>query len=191
VILFLCSNETFLKDLNHKITFSSQISFCSVQTLSCDLRLQAISCRLSRPHAQGRPLGGASVALAPAAEFEGAPKRRSPTGHTLIRSTVAWWFPHLQTKKVAKNLKKNLIVLALAYCEVFWCLHMYIHDILCLLLQILFVAALDIKTRNVPTVSWINSLSQYCKASHFFANFYVWGEGGAKKAVTDRPHINT
>jgi hypothetical protein len=45
------------------------------------------------------------------------------------------------------------------------------------LLQILLVAALDIKTRDVPTVSSVNSLlSQYCKASHFFfANFYVWG----------------
>jgi hypothetical protein len=39
---------------------------------------------------QGRPLGGASGALAPGADFEGAPKRRSSTGHTLIRSTVAW-----------------------------------------------------------------------------------------------------
>jgi hypothetical protein len=39
---------------------------------------------------QGRPLGGASGTLAPGADFEGAPKRRSPTGHTLIRSTVAW-----------------------------------------------------------------------------------------------------
>jgi hypothetical protein len=38
---------------------------------------------------QGRPLGGASGALAPGADFEGAPKRQSPTGHTLIRSTVA------------------------------------------------------------------------------------------------------
>jgi hypothetical protein len=37
---------------------------------------------------QGRPLGGGG--LAPGADFEGAPKRRSPTGHTLIRSTVAW-----------------------------------------------------------------------------------------------------
>jgi hypothetical protein len=39
---------------------------------------------------QGRPLGGASGALAPGADFEGAPKRGSHTGHTLIRSTVAW-----------------------------------------------------------------------------------------------------
>jgi hypothetical protein len=47
------------------------------------------------------------------------------------------------------------------------------------LLQILLVAALDIKTRDVPTVSSINSLlSQYCKASHFFANCYVPGGGG-------------
>jgi hypothetical protein len=38
---------------------------------------------------QGRPLGGASGTLAPGADFEGAPKRQSPTGHTLIRSTVA------------------------------------------------------------------------------------------------------
>jgi hypothetical protein len=35
---------------------------------------------------QGRPLGGASGALVPGADFEGAPKG----GHTLIRSTVAW-----------------------------------------------------------------------------------------------------
>jgi hypothetical protein len=41
-------------------------------------------------HAQGWPLGGASGALAPGADFEGAPKRRSPTSHTLIHSTVAW-----------------------------------------------------------------------------------------------------
>jgi hypothetical protein len=39
---------------------------------------------------QCRPLGGASGALAPGTDFEGAPKRRSPTGHTLIRSIVAW-----------------------------------------------------------------------------------------------------
>jgi hypothetical protein len=41
----------------------------------------------------------------------------------------------------------------------------------------LFIAALDIKTRDESTVSSINSLlSQYCKALHFFfANFYVWG----------------
>jgi hypothetical protein len=46
------------------------------------------------------------------------------------------------------------------------------------LLQILLVAALDIKTRDVPTVSSVNSLlSQYCKALLFFvvANFYVRG----------------
>jgi hypothetical protein len=41
-------------------------------------------------YCQGWPLGGASRALAPGADFEGAPKRRSPPGHTLIRSTVAW-----------------------------------------------------------------------------------------------------
>jgi hypothetical protein len=35
-------------------------------------------------------LGGASGALAPGADFEGAPKKRAPTGHTLIRNTVAW-----------------------------------------------------------------------------------------------------
>jgi hypothetical protein len=39
---------------------------------------------------QGRPVCGAIGALAPGADFEGAPKRRSPTGHTLIGSTVAW-----------------------------------------------------------------------------------------------------
>jgi hypothetical protein len=58
--------------------------------------------------------------------------------------------------------------------------YVYSRYALCLLLQILLVAALDIKTRDVPTVSSVNSLlSQYCKASHIFANFYVWG-GGAQ-----------
>jgi hypothetical protein len=58
--------------------------------------------------------------------------------------------------------------------------YVYSRYALCLLLQILFVAALDIKTSDVPTVSSVNSLlSQYCKASQFFfANFYV-GVGGA------------
>jgi hypothetical protein len=56
-------------------------------------------------HNQGRSLGGASGDLAPGADFEGAPKKQSPTGHTLIRSIVqvAWWFPHLQMKRVAKD----------------------------------------------------------------------------------------
>jgi hypothetical protein len=35
-------------------------------------------------------LGGASGAFAPGADFEGAPKKQSPTDHTLIRNTVAW-----------------------------------------------------------------------------------------------------
>jgi hypothetical protein len=53
-------------------------------------------------------------------------------------------------KRVAKEFFFNLVVLALAYSDVFWCLHMYIHVMLvCLLLQILLVAALDIKTCDV------------------------------------------
>jgi hypothetical protein len=56
--------------------------------------------------------------------------------------------------------------------------YVYSSYTLCLLLQILLVAALDIKTRDTPTVRSINLLlSQYCKASHFFANFYVLGGG--------------
>jgi hypothetical protein len=128
---------------------------------------------------QGQPLGGASGALAQGADFEGAPKRQSPTGHTLIRSTVAWWFPHFQTKGVAKDFffKFGCIGFSL-----FWCIlafkYEYSRYALCLLLQILLVAVLDIKTRDVSTVSSINSLlSQYCKASLFFANFYIWGGG--------------
>jgi hypothetical protein len=50
-------------------------------------------CEKSRPHrdsipgpsSQGRPLGGASGALAPGADFEGAPKRQSPTGQYVAR----------------------------------------------------------------------------------------------------------
>jgi hypothetical protein len=58
--------------------------------------------------------------------------------------------------------------------------YVYSRYALCLLLQILLVAALDIKTRDVPTVSSINLLLlQYCKASHFFANCYVFWVGGA------------
>jgi hypothetical protein len=44
----------------------------------------------------------------------------------------------------------------------------------------LLVAALDIKTRDVLTVSSINSLlSQDIKVSHFFANLCIEGGGGA------------
>jgi hypothetical protein len=131
-------------------------------------------------HSQGQPLGGASGALVPGADFEGAPKRQSPTGHTLIHSSLAWWFPHLQKKRVAKEfLKFGCIGFSL-----FWCVlaftYVYSCYALCLLLQILFVAALDIKTRDVPTVSPINSLlSQYCKASHFFLQIFMYWERGA------------
>jgi hypothetical protein len=49
---------------------------------------------------------------------------------------------------------------------------------LCLLLQILFVAALDIKTRDVPTITSINTLlSQYCKALYFLQIFMHGGRG--------------
>jgi hypothetical protein len=60
------------------------------------------------------------------------------------------------------------------------------------LLQILFVAALDIKTRDEPTVSSINSLlSQYCKASKFcFANILCAGvEGGGAPTVRFAPVV--
>jgi hypothetical protein len=78
-------------------------------------------------------------------------------------------------EKSRKGFFVNLVVLALAYSDVFWCLHMYVHVMLYVfLLQILFVVTLDIKTRDTPTVSSVNSLlSQYCKTLHFFANFYV------------------
>jgi hypothetical protein len=54
--------------------------------------------------------------------------------------------------------------------------YVYSRYALCLLLQILLVAALDLKSRDVPTVSSINSLmSQYLKVSHCLSNFYVEG----------------
>jgi hypothetical protein len=54
----------------------------------------------------------------------------------------------------------------------------YSGSALCLLLQILFVAALDIKTRDVPTVRSINSLLlQYCKSFPFLKIFMYWGAG--------------
>jgi hypothetical protein len=49
---------------------------------------------------------GRAGSLPRALTLRGAPKRQSPTGHTLIRSTVAWWFSHFQTKRVAKNFFK-------------------------------------------------------------------------------------
>jgi hypothetical protein len=131
-------------------------------------------------HMQGRPLGGVNGALALGADLEGAPKRQSPTGHTLICSTLAWWFSHLQTKRVAKNFFK----IGCIGFSLFWCVlaFTYVHSryALCLLLQILLVAALDINTRDIPTVSPINSLlSQYCKASHYFFQIFMSGGGGA------------
>jgi hypothetical protein len=82
-------------------------------------------------------------------------------GHTLISSTVAWWFPHLQMKRVAKDFFFNLVVLALAYSDVFWCLHMYIH----VMVYVYFCK--------------YSLLSKYCKASHFFCKFWcVLGGGG-------------
>jgi hypothetical protein len=94
---------------------------------------------------------------------------------------MSWRFPHLQTKRVAKIFFKFCCI----GFSLFWCVlvftYVYSRYALCLLLQILLVAVLDVKTRDVLTVSSINSfLSQNCKATHiFFANFYVWGGGGA------------
>jgi hypothetical protein len=68
---------------------------------------------------QGRPVGGASGALAPGADFEGAPQRRSQTGHKLIRSTVAWRFKRKESQR--NFFFFNLVVLPLAYSDVFWC----------------------------------------------------------------------
>jgi hypothetical protein len=85
-------------------------------------------------------------------------------------------------EKVAKDfLKFGFIGFSL-----FWCVlaftYVYSRYALCLLLQMLFVSALDIKTRDAPTVSLIISLlSQYCKASLLFANFYV--RGGANYSL--------
>jgi hypothetical protein len=68
--------------------------------------------------------------------------------------------------------------------------YVYLRYALRLLLQILFVDALDIKMRDAHTVSSINSLlSQYCKTSHFFANFYVWGPGGGAPTVRFAPVV--
>jgi hypothetical protein len=67
--------------------------------------------------------------------------------------------------------------------------YVYSHYTLCLLLQILFVSTLDIKTRDVPTVSSINSLlSQYCKASHILLQIFVGGGGGQLLALPRLSH---
>jgi hypothetical protein len=110
------------------------VTFINILTLedapSQCIKLFQTRSQSPQSHRQCRPLGGASGALAPGADFEGAPKSRSPTGHTLICSTVAWRFPHLQKKRVVKDCFFNSVVLALAYSDVFWCLHMYIHVML-------------------------------------------------------------
>jgi hypothetical protein len=64
---------------------------------------------------------------------------------------------------------------------------------LCLLLQILLVAALDIKARDVPTVSSINSLlSQYCKTSlfFFFCKFLCFLGGGGRRQLFALPQLS-
>src|SRR5215510_9901230 len=85
-------------------------------------------------------------------------------------------------------------------CFGVYILYVYSRYSLCLLLQILFVAKLDIKTHDVPTVSSINSLlSQYCKASLFFLQMFMYRGGGGPtfpfspvfpgaKAGTDSQH---
>jgi hypothetical protein len=62
-------------------------------------------------------------------------------------------------EKSRKRFLFNLVLLALAYCYVFWYLDMYIH-------VILYVYCCKY------------CLSRYCKASHFFENYYVRGRGG-------------
>jgi hypothetical protein len=49
--------------------------------------------------------------------------------------------PSFANEKNRKGIFFYLVVLALAYSDVFWCLHMYSGYALCLLLQMLFVAA--------------------------------------------------
>jgi hypothetical protein len=75
---------------------------------------------------QGRPLGGASGALAPGADFEGAPKRRSPTGHTLIRMVIS----SFANEKSRKGFFFKFGCIGFSLFYVFLCLHMYIHVIL-------------------------------------------------------------
>jgi hypothetical protein len=70
--------------------------------------------------------------------------------------------------------------------------YVYLRYASCLLLQILFVAALDIKTRDVPTVSSVNSLlSQYCKATVRFAAVVPWAKAGPGRheRITAIPHL--
>jgi hypothetical protein len=67
-----------------------QSTVLSVIEALIDWKSNKINREIDGNYSQGRPLGGASGALAPGADFEGAPKRQSPTGHTLISSTVAW-----------------------------------------------------------------------------------------------------
>jgi hypothetical protein len=78
-------------------------------------------------------------------------------------------------EKVAKD-SFNLVLLAIAYSDVFLCLHMYIDVMLCLLLQILFTAALCINTSDITSVSSVNSLqSQYAKLRIFWKGFMYGG----------------
>jgi hypothetical protein len=88
---------------------------------------------------------GRSGPLPRALTSRGRRKRQSPTGHTLIRSTVAWCFLIFKRKEWQSIFIFNLVVLVLAYSDVFT--YVYSRYALCLLLQILLVAALDITYR--------------------------------------------
>jgi hypothetical protein len=57
-------------------------------------------------------------------------------------------------------------------------IYVYSRYALCLLLQILFVAALDIKTRDVPTVNSITRCKNIAKL-HIFCKFLCIGGEGA------------
>jgi hypothetical protein len=128
---------------------------------------------------RGRPLGRASGALAPAADFEGAPKRQSPTGHTLIRSTVAWWFPHLQTERVAKDF---FFLIWLYWLQlILMCFGVYICIFtLCLMFIAANIVCCRLRHQDARcTHRSINSLlSQYCKASLFFFFKFLCTRGG-------------
>jgi hypothetical protein len=101
------STQDVLKCINRSTPLAMLVS-CKVTMDNILQNCERLGSETSRwiQWEQGRHLGGAPGALAPGADFEGAPKRRSPTGHTLICSTVAWWFPHLQTKRVANDFFK-------------------------------------------------------------------------------------
>jgi hypothetical protein len=63
----------------------------------------ALGCNSRRQVYPGPALGWGERGPCPGSRLRGGDKKVITDRSHVIRSTVAWWFPHLQTKRVAKD----------------------------------------------------------------------------------------